>query len=164
MPSILFVCLGNICRSPCAEGVMAHFVQSKNLPFEVVVESCGLGDWHEGQLPDERMRDIAKGRGVILTSRARSFKHDFFDRFDYILAADHKVMYELHRWATTPEYKAKIHLITFFSSLFKDQDIPDPFYGEQVHFELVMDIIEDACTGLIEHLLAQEKRKNLSHE
>jgi protein-tyrosine phosphatase len=147
MPSILFVCLGNICRSPCAEGVLKHY--SKDADLDLHVESCGLGDWHQGQLPDERMRRTANNRGIVLSSRAQALQHDYFDKFDIILAADNSVMYELHKWATTPEHKAKIHLITKYSKLYHEQEIPDPFYEDQAQFELVMDMIEDSCHGLI---------------
>lgn len=155
MPSVLFVCLGNICRSPCAEGVLIHLIKKSDLSIDIRVESCGLGDWHTGQLPDERMRCTAEARGIVLSSRARPFEPDYFEDFDYILAADHGVMYELHKWAKTAEHKAKIHLFTKFSSTYKDQEIPDPFHFDQGHFELVMDMIEDACNGLFERLKAE---------
>jgi protein-tyrosine phosphatase len=156
MPSILFVCLGNICRSPAAQGVFEHMLGEKKYPFQVQVGSCGLGDWHEGHLPDERMRHTAEARGVVLSSRAKSFEPRFFEEFDYILPVDKKVMYQLHLFAKTPEDRAKIHLLTRFSKVYKDQDIPDPYYCGQIHFETAMDMIEDACVGLLEHL--QEQR------
>lgn len=150
MTSVLFVCLGNICRSPAAEGVLKN--QLKELDLDVHVESCGLGDWHTGQLPDSRMRKASESRGIVLSSRAQAFKRDFFDRFDYILAADNPVMYELHKWTEIPDHKAKIHLITKYSPLFKENEVPDPFYGEQAQFEHVLDMIDDACKGLVTHL------------
>ena len=119
---------------------------------KLLIESCGLGDWHLGSLPDERMREAAKNRGYILMSQARGFKLDFFDQFQLILAADHKVMNELYRHAATPEYKSKIHLITHFSSCYKDQEIPDPYYQGKAGFELVLDMLEDSCEGLLLHL------------
>lgn len=152
MGSILFVCLGNICRSPAAQGVLMHLAQKMNPPMELHIESCGLGDWHLGHLPDERMRQAAASRGITLSSRAQAFRPEYFDQFDYILAADNKVLYELHRWATHPEHKQKIHLITHFSKAFQEEEIPDPFYGGDAHFELVLDILEDACQNLLEHL------------
>ena len=155
MTSILFVCLGNICRSPCAEGVLLHMAKSSKFPSDIHVESCGLGDWHQGNLPDERMRRAAEARGIVLCSRAQPFNPDFFETFDYILAVDHSVMYELHRWAKKPQHKAKIHLATDFSRTYKDQEIPDPYYSDQGGFDLVMDMIEDACEGLLEHLKKQ---------
>lgn len=159
MLSILFVCLGNICRSPAAEGVLIHLAKKNTPPLDLIIESCGLGDWHEGQLPDERMRKAAKSRGIVLTSRAQAFHTNFFEKFDYILAADQSVMFELHKWAKIPEHKAKIHLMTKFSSSFLDEEIPDPFYHDQGHFELVMDMLEDSCQGIIEHLIETRNRK-----
>lgn len=150
MNSILFVCLGNICRSPCAEGVLKHFAESGG--HDIHVASCGLGDWHEGQLPDERMRKTAQARGIVLSSRAQAFRSEFFDSFDWILAADKSVLDELHKWTDSPEHKAKIHLITKFSKAHQGKDIPDPFYHEAAQFEYAMDMIEDACKGIIEHL------------
>lgn len=150
MPSILFVCLGNICRSPCAEGVLKHYAENRGL--NIHVESCGLGDWHEGQLPDKRMRQTAQARGIILSSQAQAFRRDFFDQFDWILVADHSVFEELHKWAKVPEHKAKIQLLTKFSHTFQGQEIPDPFYKDIAQFELVMDMIEDSCLGLLDHL------------
>jgi len=152
MSSILFVCLGNICRSPAAEGVLRHMISQDSQLAHVHVESCGLGDWHAGKLPDERMRSAAKERGIELMSRAQNFKLQFFEDFDYILAADHEVLKVLYSFAKEPTEKAKIHLITAFSSTFKNEEIPDPYYGGDAAFELVLDIIEDACQGIIGHL------------
>ena len=131
---------------------MIHLAKNSEFPLELVVESCGLGDWHEGQLPDERMRKAAISRGIALTSRAQPFHLDFFDKFDYILAADQSVMYELHKWAKTPAHKAKINLMTKFSSAYSGQEVPDPYYNDQGYFELVMDMLEDSCQGLIKHI------------
>ena len=150
MKSVLFVCLGNICRSPCAEGVLRHYAEIKNIDLHV--ESCGLGDWHQGQLPDERMRKTAQSRGIVLSSRAQAFKKEFFDKFDLILAADQAVIDELHKWAKIPEYKAKIQLMTKFSKEHHGKEVPDPFYHEMPVFEQVMDMIEEACNGILEHL------------
>jgi protein-tyrosine phosphatase len=152
MVSILFVCLGNICRSPAAEGVLKHFAQRNAGQFQLHVESCGLGDWHLGNLPDQRMREAAKNRGIILTSRAQTFHSSFFDRFDMILAADHKVLNEIYRWSRTPDHKAKVHLITHFSKCYPNVEIPDPYYEGESGFEHVLDMIEDACEGILESL------------
>lgn len=150
MKSVLFVCLGNICRSPCAEGVLKD--QAEKQSVDLHVESCGLGDWHEGQLPDERMRQTTLARGIALSSHAQAFQKDFFQKFDYILAADRSVLHELLKWAETPGDKAKVQLITNFSKAHQGQDVPDPFYHEMAQFEIVMDMIEEACQGLLEHL------------
>lgn len=152
MVSILFVCLGNICRSPAAEGIMRHIIQQDPGFKDIHIESCGMGDWHVGQMPDERIRFAAQDRGISLTSRAQQFRLPFFNQFDYILAVDREVLNELFRYARHTEVKAKIHLLSEFSSLYKNEEIPDPYYQGGAAFELVLDMIEDCCQGLAEHL------------
>lgn len=148
--SILFVCLGNICRSPAAEGILRHMADNKGKSIHT--ESCGLGDWHTGNLPDQRMREAAKNRGLILASRAQRLQPAFFDKFDLILAADTKVLNEIFKHAQTTEHKAKIHLITHFSKCYRDQDVPDPYYEGEAGFERVLDMLEDSCEGIIEFI------------
>ena len=157
MSGILFVCLGNICRSPAGEGIMRHRIQEVPELNSLRIESCGTGDWYIGHLPDERMRNASSQRGVNLSSIAQRFKPRFFEEFDYILAADHAVLNDLYRHAKTPEHRAKVHLITHFSTLYKDEEVPDPYYGGEAGFELVLDMLEDSCQGLIHHLLEQKK-------
>lgn len=149
MVSVLFVCLGNICRSPAAEGILRHLNEKNQPPLDLHVESCGIGSWHIGKLPVEEMRRASEERGIILSSRAQQFQHDFFNRFDYILAADHSVLNELFRYADKLEYKPKIHLITEFSSQYFREEIPDPFCRGEPAFELVLDMLEDSCKGLL---------------
>lgn len=152
MVSVLFVCLGNICRSPAAEGLLRQITsQDSSLP-PLRIESCGLGSWHVGQLPDMRMQDATRRRGVNLSSRAQQFQHEFFQEFDYILAADHEVLNVLYQYAKSPKHKAKVHLITEFSSSYKGEDIPDPFYENDAVFDLVLDMIVDSCEGLLEQM------------
>lgn len=156
MTSVLFVCLGNICRSPAAEGILKNMLQ-KEPELNVKVKSCGTGDWHVGQLPDIRMRDVAKLRGLTLTSRAQAFKKEFFDEFDYILVVDRTVLHDLQHLAKDPKHKAKVHLMTEFSPSYKGEDIPDPYYGHDADFHHVLDLLEDSCEGLIQHLKSQVK-------
>ena len=156
MASILFVCLGNICRSPAAEGILRHKARKDTELQDLHVESCGLGNWHVGQLPDERMREAAKIRGYVLSNRAQQFDEFFLDQFDLILVADSAVLNDLYRFAKSPDHKAKIHLITNFSSIYRGQDIPDPYYQGEGGFQLVLDMIEDSCEGLIEFLKSDE--------
>lgn len=151
MPSVLFVCLGNICRSPAAEGILRHLAE-KGSRSDIYVESCGLGTWHIGQLPDERVQEATKKRGIILASRAQQFRFDFFDRFDYILAADHEVLNVLHQHAKTLDHKSKLHLMTAFSHGYVGVEVPDPYYGTDAAFESVIDMLEDSCEGLLEHI------------
>lgn len=152
MAAVLFVCLGNICRSPAAEGILRHLA-AQDPPFtNLHIESCGLGDWHIGQLPDLRMREAAKMRGVTLSSRAQRFRPSFFERFDSILAADREVLNSLYLFARTPAQKSKIHLMTAFSTTYQDEDVPDPYYSGDAGFELVLDMLEDSCMGLLDHM------------
>ena len=153
MKSVLFVCLGNICRSPAAEGILKHMAQKEN--FELHIESCGLGDWHQGHLPDERMREATQNRGITLHSRAQKIQPEFFDTFDLIFVADNKVMKELYKYAVLPDHKNKLHLITHFSGSYRNEEIPDPYYEGEAAFERVLDMLEDSCSGILAHLKGQ---------
>ena len=152
MVAVLYVCLGNICRSPAAESFLKHLARKHEILDKFTIDSCGLGDWHKGQLPDERMREAGKSRGLVMAGRAKMFKYENFDQFDYIFAADKEVLNELYKYATTAEEKGKIHLITAFSRTHKGEDVPDPYYYQDAAFDLVLDILEDSCEGFIEHL------------
>lgn len=149
MTKVLFVCLGNICRSPAGEGMLRHLAgQNSNLH----VESCGLGDWHIGELPDKRMREAAKERGIQLTMRAQQIDPSHFDEFDYILGATQEIVGDLFFYAKTAEHKSKVHLMTAFSGTYHNQDVPDPYYKGIADFELVLDMLEDSCLGLLEEI------------
>jgi protein-tyrosine phosphatase len=148
MAAILFVCLGNICRSPAAEGITKHLAKKHNLK-DLHVESCGIGDWYTGKLPDARMRQAAQSRGLVLQSRAKPFDPGFFAGFDYILAADRDVLHQLYSLSSSPEHKAKIHLITDFSQSYRGEEIPDPYYGGEAGFETVLDMLEESCESLL---------------
>lgn len=156
MTAVLFVCLGNICRSPAAEAILRHQAIKDERTKELHIRSCGLGSWHLGHLPDARMQEVAKRRGINMFSRAQQFQAEFFDRFDYILAADNEVLNVLYQYAPNPEHKSKLHLITAFSSSYKGQEVPDPYYGGEAGFELVLDMLEDSCEGLLQQI----KKKN----
>lgn len=159
MASVLFVCLGNICRSPAAEGVLRHMTSNDPEFNDMLIRSCGMGSWYVGQLPDDRIRSAAKVRGIDLISRAQTFDPKYLDEFDYIFAADHEVLHHLYRHAKTPEQKSKIYLFTAFSSCYSNQVIPDPFYQGDAAFDYILDIIEDACEGFITHLKKQKMGK-----
>lgn len=156
MISVLYVCLGNICRSPAAEALLRQMNAESDNPLELHVESCGLGSWHIGKLPHEDMQEAAGDRGLTLYSRAQLFKPEFLERFDYVLAVDQSVIHELYRYAKIPEQKAKIHLVTEYSKLYHGEKIPDPFSQGRVAFDLVLDMLEDSCQGLLNHLHAVE--------
>jgi protein-tyrosine phosphatase len=153
---VLFVCMGNICRSPAAEGVLKHLAL-QDPSVRLHVESCGIGDWHLGQSPDKRIQEASKARGIVLTSRAQQFHQDLFDQFDYILAADHEVLKCLYQYAKTAEHKNKLALITVFSAHYYGQEIPDPYYQPHGAFDLVLDMLEDACQGLWQQIRNHQK-------
>lgn len=148
--SVLFVCMGNICRSPAGEGILREMVV-QNPSLKIHVDSCGIGDWHLGHDPDRRMREAAMGRGIILAGKAKLFQREYFDKFDYILAADKEILKCLHQFALSDEQKAKVLFMTAFSSTYKDHEVPDPYYQPGA-FDFVLDMLEDSCLGLIDHI------------
>ena len=152
MKKVLFVCLGNICRSPAAEGVMKAVLKKNSLPIEVHVASCGMGKWHVGEFPDPRMRKSAKEKGFILDSTAQQFEIGMFDTYDYILSADRQVLEDLKALIRLPENLYKLYLINDFNDQFRGKDIPDPYWGEAKGFDEVIDILEIACEGLLEQI------------
>ena len=158
MIKVLFVCMGNICRSPAGEGVFKQLIQKNNLEDQVYVESCGLGDWHIGHSPDSRMLEVSKARGILLSSRAQQIKRQHLEEFDYILAADKKVYHVLIQSADESQ-KAKIKMMTAYSELYFDKDVPDPYSLNDQAFELVMDMLEDSCEGLIQHLSRRNEQR-----
>lgn len=162
MIRVLFVCLGNICRSPAAEAIFHNLVVKENLSNDVIAVSCGIGDWFLGQMPDPRMREAASERGLALTTKAKPFLVNYLDEFDYILAADRSILEFLHSQAKIPEHKAKIHLMTAFGTAFRGVSIGDPFYKEELAFQHMLDILEDACEGLLKEVrtrLQEQKAK-----
>jgi len=146
---VLFVCLGNICRSPAAEGVMKSIIKKHNYERIIEVDSAGTIGYHAGETPDERMQLSAKKRGYNLDSLARKFnpKKDF-TYFDCILAMDNENYYTLLSLDKESKYRGKIHKITEFSSEKNFNEVPDPYYGGSSGFETVLDILEDACVNL----------------
>jgi protein-tyrosine phosphatase len=142
--SVLFVCTGNICRSPTAEAVLRH--QAMKSRVELHIESAGIGRWHVGCAPDERAQHHAKGRGYDLSPlRARQVERFDFERFDLILAMDRGHLRALQRMAPD-ERRAKIRL------LLPGRDVPDPYYGGPEGFEEVLDLVEAACRDLLQEL------------
>ena len=150
--NILFVCLGNICRSPSAEAVFKHLVEKKGEEGNFFIDSAGTSAWHAGEKADARMRRHAKKRGIELTSISRQFVAEDFDRFDYIIAMDRENMDEMKRMARNKNDLDKLHMMTDFSQKFNYHEIPDPYYGGDEGFELVLDLLEDANKGLLDHI------------
>jgi len=150
---ILFVCLGNICRSPTAQGVFEHFLSQAQMQQSVLVDSAGTGDWHVGKAPDPRTRAAAARRGYSLEHlRARTVDEDDFRRFDYILAMDSANLRDL-RMLCPGDYRGHLGLFLEFAANSRVTDVPDPYYtAGEAGFEEVLDLIEAASAGLLRHL------------
>jgi len=151
---LLFVCLGNICRSPTAEGVMRRLVRERGLEDAIEIDSAGTGSWHVGSPPDERATAAARGRGTVLEGAARTVTAEDFERFDLILAADRRTQRELQALAPDDEARAKVRLLREFDPEADDLDVADPYYGGPDGFDLVLDLVERACRGLLDELAA----------
>ena len=150
---ILFVCLGNICRSSAAEGVMKQLVERERRQEEFVIDSAGILSYHQGELPDPRMRSHAARRGYQLTHRSRPVSTDDFLEFDLIIGMDDRNLDDLHRLAPSLESEEKIHRMTDYCRHYPEADhVPDPYYGGAAGFDLVLDLLEDACQGLLDTL------------
>ncbi len=150
---ILFVCLGNICRSPGAEGVFKGMAKSMGKSHYFEIDSAGTTAYHEGDPADKRMRKHALKRGYNLSSISRKFNPDKdFDRFDFIIGMDDENIQTLKSKARSECDLHKIHKMTDFRKEWKYDEIPDPYYGGEEGFELVLDLLEDSCRGLLEKL------------
>lgn len=149
---VLFVCLGNICRSPAAEGIMKKTVSEYGLDEDIFVDSAGTSGWHEGELPDDRMRMHGQRRGYDFCSRSRKFVYEDFNRFDYIVVMDEENYRNVNKLSKSENDTKKIKRMTDFSAKFSHDHIPDPYYGGSAGFELVMDLLEDACEGLLHEI------------
>lgn len=150
---VLFVCLGNICRSPAAEHIFRSVVEQHDDIDNWVIDSAGIGDWHTGQLPDHRMRVHARRRGYELTHHARQIKASDFDRFDIIIAMDASNISDLREIAPTVEAEKKIvPMAQYFKMATRYDYVPDPYYEGAEGFELVLDLLEDACYNLFLNL------------
>ncbi len=154
---ILFVCLGNICRSPAAEAMLQMFVDREGLSDSVVVDSAGTYGGHAGERSDARMRRAAAARGIEMTHRARQVKEVDFERFDRIIAMDDNNYEALFRLAPDRDAQNKIFRFSEYLRHHKDWSyIPDPYYEGHEGFELVLDLLEDGCATLLEELRGNE--------
>ena len=151
--AVLFVCLGNICRSPAAEGVLRAIVDEAGDSDRWTIDSAGTGRYHIGQLPDNRMRIHARRRGLELTHRCRQVCETDFDDFDLIIPMDADNEANLRRLAPTADALAKIvPMAEFVDMAMRYDHIPDPYYEGAEGFELVLDMLEDGCEGILAHL------------
>ena len=151
--SVLFVCLGNVCRSPAAEGVMHHVVEHRGLGHQVFVDSAGTISYHAGEGADRRMRAAALRRGYDLTSRSRPITVDDAERFDLILAMDRSNHADI-----LDHLDGRPANVRLFSEFLDDGpiDVPDPYYGGEQGFEQVLDLIEQACPRILDHLVDRD--------
>lgn len=151
---VLFICMGNICRSPTAEGVFRRLVAEEGLERLVHIDSAGTHDYHIGAPPDRRAQAAAAGRGYDLSDlRGRQVARSDFSEFDYLLAMDNDNLANLQRHCPS-EQRHKLRLFLSFSERFKDQEVPDPYYGGAKGFDQVLDMVEDAAQGLLQAIRA----------
>jgi protein-tyrosine phosphatase len=153
---LLFVCLGNICRSPTAEGVMRGLIEREGLAGQVAVDSAGTGSWHVGSPPDARASAAARARGLELGGSARQVQPEDFSEFDLLLAMDADNAHELRRLAVGDEERAKVRLLREFDPAADGAplEVPDPYYGAAGGFEEVLDLVQAACAGLLAEIRA----------
>lgn len=154
---VLFVCLGNICRSPAAEGAFRHLVDEAKLTSEFVIDSAGTGSWHIGEPADDRMRQAAEARGIRLSSLARQVAPSDFEDFDWILAMDRSNLEDLRRLAHRSHH-ARIRLFREFDADAPGADVPDPYYGTIDGFADVLDIVTRTSSALLAHLRTEAGR------
>ena len=152
MKKILFVCLGNICRSPAAEGIFKQLIANEKLDGQFHIDSAGLLDYHEGENYDSRMIKHAAKRGFNLEGTSRPFLSEDFKKFDVIIAMDNEVFETILGLDIEKESVSKVFKMTDFCSKKDYDEVPDPYYLGADGFELVLDILEDACKGLLEKL------------
>ncbi len=158
--NLLFVCLGNICRSPAAQGVMQRLVDERGLTDRFYIDSAGMGGWHVGDLSDKRMRVHARSRGYELTHRARKVQSRDFDDFDLIVGMDASNVDELRDLAATIEQQDKVVMMGDYIRQYPHYDhVPDPYYEGSEGFELVLDLLEDSCENLLDRILEQNNIK-----
>lgn len=153
---ILFICLGNICRSPAAHAIMQKLVDNAGLSDHFFIDSAGIGSWHVGQLPDSRMRKHGSRRGYNINHRARQFNACAdFSRFDYIVVMDDDNYHTICNLAPADKARDKVvRMADYLSEHPHATSVPDPYYGGAADFELALDLIEDGCKGILHKLMA----------
>jgi protein-tyrosine phosphatase len=151
---ILFVCMGNICRSPAGECVLRHLADASGQSAGLGIDSAGTIDFHTGKPPDSRMRDAGAGRGIVIQGSARQVRRGDLEKFDLILAADRDNRADLIRLAGGEGAPGteKIRLFCEFCTRHDDKEVPDPYYGGDAGFEHVLDLLEDGCANLLDRL------------
>ncbi len=150
--SVLFVCLGNICRSPLAEGVFRHLVEERGLADRFDIDSAGTGAWHGGERPDGRAAAVAERHGVSMDSRARQVEAEDLQRFDHILAMDRSNLRELQKMMGLSGAEVALHLLREYDPEEDGDEVPDPYYGGAGGFEQVYAMVYRSCEALLEDI------------
>lgn len=149
---VMFVCMGNICRSPTAHGVFRAAVTAAGLSDQIYIESSGTHAYHVGESPDRRAQQTARSRGLDMSDlRAQKVRSSDFDTFDYVLAMDDDNMFNLQA-ICPPEHKSKLYMFLDFAHNTAGREVPDPYYGGASGFETVFDMVEDGSQGLLQHI------------
>lgn len=151
MTRLLFVCLGNICRSPAAENTMRDLLRQQGIK-DIFLDSAGTAGYHIGKSPDSRMTTTLEDRGISVTGQARQFSKQDFEDFDLILAMDEENRRDILRLARTESDRSKVKPFMSFCQKFSNPEVPDPYYGEQDGFELVADIMADGCSRILQSI------------
>lgn len=154
---LLFVCLGNICRSPAAENIMNHLIEQANLRDEIVCDSAGTSSYHIGSPPDRRMTQTANQRGIAMAGKARQFKREDFEQFDLILAMDQENYENILYLDPSGKYRNKVKLMCEFCRHHSLKEVPDPYYGGSEGFNQVIDLLLDSCEGLLEFIIQEQR-------
>ena len=152
--SVLFVCLGNICRSPAAEALFIKKIKERGIEERFFVDSAGTGSWHVGKKADSRMRLAAKERKIDITSKARQISKNDFEKFNYIITMDDSNYKNVMSLKTREPYleACKVKKIQEFANSFSEKEVPDPYFGGEEGFDYVLDILNDSTSGLLDHL------------
>ncbi|WP_020394529.1 low molecular weight protein-tyrosine-phosphatase [Thiolinea disciformis] len=159
--SVLFVCMGNICRSPTAQGVFEALVRQRGWLEQIQIDSAGTHAYHIGSSPDERSQAAALERGVDLSQqRARQVRSADFEQFNYILAMDRQNFQALQALAANSEQRQRVYLMMDFAQRWQEREVPDPYYGGAQGFQRVLDMVEDASEGLLAHLAKQHRLRS----
>ena len=157
---LLFVCLGNICRSPSGENIMNHLLKARGLEPQVICDSAGTSGYHLDAKPDRRMNAAAERKlGLTLMGRSRRFEPIDFDDFDLILAMDQDNFEQMYHVGSMNHDRSKLHLMCEFCTRHDLKEVPDPYYGGEKGFDFVIDLLMDACEGLLDHLIETGKIK-----
>ena len=153
--SVLFVCLGNICRSPAAEAIFHNLINEKGIGNQFIVDSAGTGNWHVGKKADSRMRFAAKQRNIHITSNARQIREDDFCQFNFILVMDNSNFNNVLNFKNRVKGSdyAKILKIQDFASIYTEREVPDPYFGGDAGFDNVLDILEDSVGCFLDNII-----------